>query len=108
MPLGDQHRHDYAIVFARRWRRVRLNSADDTTQRWNQRSIFPGARRNSHATSTIKPPPSSMPSTGEMTMNSGLRDAGLMTKPALAKARADQAADQRVRRAGRQAVPPGD
>src|SRR4029079_2273971 len=52
----------------------RLKSADDTScSRRNQRSILPGcARRTIHATITIIPPPSSIPSTGEITMNSAV------------------------------------
>ena len=49
----------------------RLNSADERScSRRNQRSILPGClRRSIHATSTMIPPPSSIPSTGETTMN---------------------------------------
>ena len=93
------------------WPRV-YSPADTSCSRRNQLSTRSGDdRRTIHDTSTISSEPSRKPSIGDTKMK-----ATVLKMPApisvagagLGDHRADDAADQRVRRARRDAVPPGD
>jgi hypothetical protein len=93
------------------WFRLK-NAADTSWSRLNVRSTRDGGvQRNAHRIASIRPKPSAIPMIGDRKMNRMVlvQPPGTSAaNPAFATAAPGVAADQGVRRAGRQAEVPGD